>query len=73
VRSRKENSGKLVAKEIRTPNNVYILGEINEEIFFMGKIDESWLWTKIMGHMNFDNLVKISTNQEVSVIQLFST
>jgi hypothetical protein len=33
---RKENSSKLVAKEIKTPNNVYILDEINEEKCFMG-------------------------------------
>jgi hypothetical protein len=55
----------LVAKAIRTPNNVYILDEINGEKCFMGKIDESWLWHKRMGHMNFDNLVKISTKQAV--------
>jgi hypothetical protein len=33
---RKSNSGKLVAKQIRTPNNVYILDEINGENCFMG-------------------------------------
>jgi hypothetical protein len=31
----------------------------------MGKIDESWLWNKRMAHMNFNNLVKISTKQVV--------
>jgi hypothetical protein len=31
----------MVAKEIRTPNNIYILDEINGEKCFMGKIDES--------------------------------
>ena len=25
----------------------------------MGKLDESWLWHKRMGHINFDNLVKL--------------
>jgi hypothetical protein len=59
----KENLGKLVSKEIRTPNNIYILDEINGEKCFMGQLDESWLWHKIMGHMNFENLVKICTNQ----------
>jgi hypothetical protein len=34
---RKENSGKLVAKAIRTPNNVYILDEINGEKCFTGQ------------------------------------
>jgi hypothetical protein len=31
----------------------------------MGQIDESWLWHKIMGHIKFDNLVKINTKQAV--------
>lgn len=26
----------------------------------MGKLDESWLWHKILGHINFVNLVKVS-------------
>jgi hypothetical protein len=29
----------------------------------MGQIDEHWLWHRIMDHINFDNLVKISTKQ----------
>jgi hypothetical protein len=66
---RKVNSGKLVAKEIRTPNNVYILDDINGEKCFMGQIDERWLWHKRMGHMNFDNLVKISTKQTIRDMQ----
>jgi len=32
---KKENSGKLVAKAIRTPNNVYTLDEINGEKCFI--------------------------------------
>ena len=48
---------------IRTSNNVYILNEIKGEIFYMGKTDESWLWHRRLGHMNFDNLVKIDTKQ----------
>jgi hypothetical protein len=31
----------------------------------MGHIDESWLWHRTMGHIKFDNLVKISTKQVV--------
>jgi hypothetical protein len=38
---KKENSDKLVKKEARTLNNVYILDVINGEKCFMGKIDES--------------------------------
>ena len=28
-------------------------------------VDESWLWHKRMGHLNFDNLVKISKKEVV--------
>jgi hypothetical protein len=31
----------------------------------MGQTDESWFSHRRMGHMNFDNLVKISTKQVV--------
>jgi hypothetical protein len=48
---------------------VYILNEINGEKCFMGKIDESWFWHKRMGHINFDNLVKINTKQVVREFQ----
>ena len=37
---------------------MYILE--NEEQFYMSQIDESFLWNLRMGHLNFDNLVKIS-------------
>lgn len=26
----------------------------------LGQVDESWLWHKILGHINFDNLVAVS-------------
>jgi hypothetical protein len=37
---RKEDSSNLVAKEIITPNNLYILDEINGENCFIWKTDE---------------------------------
>jgi hypothetical protein len=62
---RKEGLGKLVATTMRTPNNIYILNEIGKERCFLGKENESWIWHKRMGHMNFDNLVKISRKEAV--------
>jgi hypothetical protein len=62
---RKEGSGKLVVTTIRTPNNIYILNEIGKERCCLGKENESWLWHKRMGHMNFDNLVKINRKEAV--------
>jgi hypothetical protein len=62
---RKEGSGILVVSAYRTLHNVYILNEIQGEKFYMGKTYESWLWHKRMGHINFDNMVKINTKQEL--------
>ena len=53
-----KDSGKLVGTIVKTPSNAYILE--NEEQCYMSQIDESLLWHRRMGHLNFDNLVKIS-------------
>jgi hypothetical protein len=49
----------------RTSNNIYVLSEIGNEKCCLEKEDESWLWHRIMGHMNFDNLVKVSKREAV--------
>ena len=49
----------------RTPNNVCSINETKEEKCCMGKIDENWLWYRRMGHMRFDNLVKVRKKQVV--------
>jgi hypothetical protein len=36
----KEGSGKLVATTARTSNNIYVLSEIGNEKYFLGKEDE---------------------------------
>ena len=46
---RKQVSGKLVATTTRTPNNIYVLDEIESEKCHLGKEDESWIWNKRMG------------------------
>jgi hypothetical protein len=61
----KEGLGKLVATTIITPNNIYILNEIGKEICSLGKENENWIWYRRMGHMNFENLVKISRKEAV--------
>ena len=63
-----KNSGNLVATATRTPNNVYILDEKIEKCF-LGQIDERWIWHRRMGHINFNNLVKINKTQAVRNIQ----
>jgi hypothetical protein len=65
---RKEVSGKFVGIVARTSNNIYVLSEIGNEKCFLGKEDESWLWHRRMGHMHFDNLVKLSKREAVGEI-----
>jgi hypothetical protein len=57
---RKEGSSRLAATTIRTLNYIYFLNEIGKEMCCLGKENEIWIWHIRMGHMNFDNLVKIS-------------
>jgi transposase InsO family protein len=62
---RKEGSGKLVATAARTSSNIYVLSKIGNERCCLGKEDESLIWHKRMGHMHFDNLVKVSKREAV--------
>jgi hypothetical protein len=58
------SSGKLVAKGVRTENNVYILKEGREECH-LSKYDESWLWHRRLGHLHFDHLIKLRNRAAV--------
>jgi hypothetical protein len=62
---RKTGSGKLVATIVRTSSNIYVLSEIGNEKCCLGNEDEVWLWHGRMGHINFDNLVKVSKNETI--------
>jgi transposase InsO family protein len=62
---RKEGSWKLVATAARTSGNIYVLSEIGNEKCCLGKEDEIWLWHRRMGHMHFDNLVKVNKREVV--------
>ena len=48
---------------IRNSNNVYILE--NEKQCHLSMVDESWLWNRRVGHLNFDNLAKVSKKEAV--------
>jgi hypothetical protein len=56
---------KFVATAARTSSNIYVLSEIGNEKCCLGNEDESWLWHKRMGHMHFDNLVKVNKREAV--------
>ena len=59
----KKDSGRLVGTTIRNSSNVYILE--NEEQCYMSMIDESWTWHRMLGHLNFDNIMKVSKKEVV--------
>jgi hypothetical protein len=57
-----------VAIAVRTPSNIYVLSEIGNEECCLGNEDEVWLWDRRMGHINFDNLVKVTKKEAVREI-----
>ena len=59
----RKDSGKHFGTAVRTPSNVYLLE--NEEPCYMIQIDECFLWHRRMGHLNFDNLVRVSQKRVV--------
>jgi hypothetical protein len=65
---RKEGSGKLIATVARTSRNIYVLSEIRNEKCFLGKEDEICLYHRRMGHIHFDNLVKVKKREVVREI-----
>ena len=56
---RKGRYGEIVATTSQAPNDIYVLDEATKACL-LAKENESWLWHKRMGHINFDNLVRIS-------------
>jgi hypothetical protein len=61
----KEGSGKLIATTMRTSSNIYVSSEIGNEKCCLGKEDESWLCHRRMGHIHFDNLVKVNKGKQL--------
>jgi hypothetical protein len=58
----------LIATTARTSSNIYVLSEIGNEKCCLGKEDESWLWHRKMGHIQFDSLVKFNKKEVVREI-----
>jgi len=46
------DTGKIVIKGIRTPNNLYIFEEGQQQCY-LSKNDEHWLWHRRLGHLIF--------------------
>jgi hypothetical protein len=64
----KESSRKLISTARRTSSNIYVLSEIGNEKCCLGKEDESWIWHRRMGHIHFDNVIKVSKREVVREI-----
>ena len=47
-----------MGKEIRTHDNVYVFDH-SKVNFYLRKVNESWLWHRRLGHMNFDSLIRV--------------
>ena len=60
---KKKDSGRFVGIYIINSSNVYILENDNQ--CYLSMVDESWLWNRRLGHLKFDNLVKISKKEVV--------
>jgi hypothetical protein len=65
------NSRELIAKGVRTENNVYVLKEDKEECH-LTKFDESCLWHKSLRHLNFDHIVKLNNEGDVNYLPRIS-
>jgi hypothetical protein len=57
---RKQGLGRLVENVNRTLSNVHILNEVKGENFCMVQVNQTWLFHRRMGHINFENIVKLS-------------
>ena len=55
----------VIGRRIRSLRNVYVLDEIEEEKCSIGQTNNNWFRHKRLGHLNFDNLVKINRIEAV--------
>jgi hypothetical protein len=65
------NTGKIVVKAVITSGNVYVLEEGKEKCC-IDKNDESWIWKKRLGHISFNQLVKLGRKYVVRDIPKIS-
>ena len=58
------DTGKIVIKGTRTPNNLYIL-KGGQKKCYLSKTDEKWLWHRRLGHLSFSQIRKACRLKEV--------
>eukprot|EP00253_Pinus_taeda_P034859 PITA_34859 len=59
---RELDTGETMIKEIRTPNNLYILKGGKQQCY-LSKNDEHWIWYRGLGHLSFPQIRKASKYQ----------
>ena len=57
-------TGNTLLKGVRTESNVYIVKE-EDEACRLSKLEESWLWHKILGHLSFDHIMRLRKKKAV--------
>ena len=62
-------TNQLVGTATRTPNNIYILDEKDENCYLENE-DDIWLWNKRLGHINFDNLIQLNKKEAIRDLPL---
>lgn len=61
---RSTSTCKIMPKGVLKKNNIYILKKESEECY-ISKQDESWLWHRRLGHLNFDHIIRISKKRGI--------
>ncbi|MBD3828825.1 MAG: hypothetical protein IE915_18380, partial [Stenotrophomonas sp.] len=59
------DTGVTVIKGKRTPNNLYIFEEGQQQKCYLSKDDEHWLWHRRLGHLSFSQIRKACKYQAV--------
>lgn len=57
--------GRLIAKGTRTNGNIYHPKEAKGSNYLVVESNQIWLWCKRIGHVNFDNMVKINSTHAI--------
>ena len=59
-----DSDGKLLGKGDQTRGNLFYL-DMNDTTCLIVEFDDLWLWHKRLCHVNFDNVVSISSMRRV--------
>ena len=61
---RSSTIGKTLLKGVRIESNVYIVKE-EDEACHLRKLEDSWLWHRRLGHLNFNHIIRLSKKKAV--------